>query len=96
MNEPATYALRLPRSIKEGAQRLAAKDGVSLNQFIATAVAEKLAAMETVAQLGERARRADMDAFWQLLNRSGGQPPREGDELPEGYVSAITHNRRAS
>lgn len=87
MTKPATYALRLPRSIKSGAQRLAARDGVSLNQFIATAVAEKLSAMETVAYLDQRSRRADMDAFWRILNRPGGEPPRAGDELPPGYVS---------
>lgn len=89
MNKPATYALRLPRSIKDGAQRLASEDGISLNQFIATAVAEKLAAMETVAYLEKRAKRADMEAFWNLLNRLGGEPPRDGDELPPSYVARI-------
>ncbi len=35
-----TYPLRLPASIKSEAERLAAADGTSLNQFVATAVAE--------------------------------------------------------
>jgi hypothetical protein len=85
MNKPASFPLRLPRSIKDGAQRLAAKDGISLNQFIATAVAEKLSVLESTDYLEERARRADMVAFWRILNRPGTEPPREGDELPEGY-----------
>lgn len=89
MSKTATYALRLPKSIKEGAQRLASRDGVSLNQFIATAVAEKLSVMETVNYLEERAQRANMEEFWRILNRPGGEPPRKGDELPEGYVSRL-------
>jgi predicted HicB family RNase H-like nuclease len=41
-NSAANYALRLPRSIKKEVERLAKQDGTSINQFIATAVAEKL------------------------------------------------------
>ena len=46
MNEPKgrapTYPLRLPASIKREAERLAAADGASFNQFVASAVAEKV------------------------------------------------------
>jgi len=45
----ATYPLRLPPSIKKAAQRLAKEDGVSLNQWIAAAVAEEVGVVETVA-----------------------------------------------
>lgn len=86
MNDPATYALRLPRSIKDAVTRAARLDGISINQFIASAVAEKLAAFEALGYLEQRAARADMAAFDRLMNREGGEPPRGGDELPEGYV----------
>jgi len=43
----ATYPLKLPLSIKKAAQRLAKEDGVSLNQWIAAAVAEKVGVIET-------------------------------------------------
>jgi len=46
----ATYPLKLPLSIKKAAQRLAKEDGVSLNQWIAVAVAEKVGVVETVAE----------------------------------------------
>ena len=46
----ATYPLKLPLSIKKAAQRLAKEDGVSLNQWIAVAVAEKVGVVETAAQ----------------------------------------------
>ena len=36
-----TYPLKLPMSIKKAARRLAKEDGVSLNQWICVAVAEK-------------------------------------------------------
>ena len=39
----SSYPLKLPISVKEAARRLAEADGVSLNQFIAAAVAEKSA-----------------------------------------------------
>ncbi|MGH9530145.1 MAG: hypothetical protein ACRD2S_09545 [Terriglobales bacterium] len=45
----ATYPLKLPLSIKKAAQRLAKEDGVSLNQWIAVAVAEKAGMVETAA-----------------------------------------------
>ena len=46
----ATYPLKLPLSVKKAAQRLAKEDGVSLNQWIAVAVAEKVGVMETAAE----------------------------------------------
>ncbi len=45
----AAYPLKLPHSIKKAAQRLAKEDGVSLNQWISAAVAEKIAVAETAA-----------------------------------------------
>lgn len=44
-----TYPLRLPGAIKAAAARLAKEDGVSLNQWIATAVAQKIGVVETAA-----------------------------------------------
>ena len=43
------YPLKLPLSIKKAAQPLAQEDGVSLNQWIAAAVAEKIGVVETAA-----------------------------------------------
>ena len=60
----ATYPLKLPVSIKTAAARLAKQDGVSLNQWIATAVAQKIGVVETAAaffrQRAERARPGDL------------------------------------
>lgn len=82
MTETTTYPLRLPRSIKVAAENLARAEGISMNQFIATAVAEKLSALSTADFFVQRARRAKPDALDKILNRQGGEPPRAGDELP--------------
>ena len=84
--DATTFPLRLPKSIKEELTRTAKRDGISINQFIAVAVAEKLSALRTAEFFAERAKRADFEAFDRIMNREGGEPPRPGDELPEDYV----------
>ena len=81
MSELTTYPLRLPRSIKAAVEKMARSEGTSMNQFVATAVAEKLAVLGTADYFSERKSRADLVAFKRLLKRKGGAAPREGDEL---------------
>lgn len=81
MSETSTYPLRLPRSVKAAVEQLAREEGISMNQFVATAVAEKLTAMRMASFFAQRRSKADFDAFAKLLKRSGGEPPRSGDEL---------------
>ena len=83
----STYPLRLPVSIKREAERLAAEDGASFNQFVASAVAEKVGAMRAAAFFEERRARADWAAFDRLLSRTGGEPPRSGDEVPDDLTT---------
>jgi hypothetical protein len=83
MNKPAVIQLRLPRSVKAGVERWAKLDGTSMNQLIASAVAEKLSALETADFFESRAKRADLAAFDRIFSRTEGEPPRKGDELPE-------------
>jgi hypothetical protein len=86
MADTATYPLRLPRSIKAAAENLARAEGISMNQLIATAVAEKLSVLSTADFFMQRAKRAKPDAIDKILNRSGGEPPRAGDELPQAPI----------
>ena len=81
MSDLSTYPLRLPRSVKAAVEKLAREEGISMNQFVATAVAEKLAVMKTAAFFAERRSRADMAAFRQMLRRPSGAPVRDGDEV---------------
>ncbi|MBS3998514.1 MAG: pilus assembly protein HicB [Hydrogenophaga sp.] len=82
MGTPSNYALRLPTSLKQGAEQVAREDGTTLNQFIVSAVAEKLSAMKTAQYFAERAQRGDLQAALAFLNRSGGQLPADEDRLP--------------
>lgn len=80
MSDTSTYPLRLPKSVKAAAEKLAREEGISMNQFVATAVAEKLAVMQTASFFADRRQHADLVAFRKLLKRKGGEKPREGDE----------------
>ena len=81
----SNYPLRLQFSLKEEARKAAAAEGVSLNQLINVAVAEKVSALRTEIYLHERIRRADREETLRILDRAvKGNPPMEGDELPIG------------
>jgi hypothetical protein len=72
----ATYPLKLPLSIKKAAQRLAQEDGVSLNQWIAAAVAEKVGVMETAAEFfKKRAGDKTGDRVMEFLHNAPHVPP---------------------
>jgi post-segregation antitoxin (ccd killing protein) len=77
----STYPLRLPRSVKAEVERRAKTDGVSVNQSVATAVAEKLAALNTAEFFAERRARADFAAFDRLMRRKDGEAPRPDDTI---------------
>jgi len=81
MSETSTYPLRLPKSLKAELAKIAKRDGTSINQFIAIAVAEKISALETEKFFAERAKQANMEEFRAILFRPGGEPPRTGDKL---------------
>ena len=83
MARTSNYALRLLTSLKAEAEKVAAEEGTTLNQFINVAVAEKLATLRTAQYFQTRAARADLAAFDRLLARAGDEPPRPGDEIIE-------------
>jgi HicB family len=78
----STLSLRLPASLHHKIRELSERDDVSINQFIATAVAEKAAALLTVEYLEARGRRGSRTQFDRILARVPNVPPVPGDELP--------------
>jgi len=78
----SNLSLRLPDSLHRKIRELAEREDVSINQFIATAAAEKAAALLTLEYIEERARRADPRLVDRLLRRVPDVPPVPGDELP--------------
>ena len=78
----ATYPLKLPLSVKHAAQRLAKEDGVSLNQWIAAAVAEKVGVMETAADFFQkRSGNATGAGLMRFLKNAPKVRPQPGDEI---------------
>jgi hypothetical protein len=75
------YPLRLPRSLKAEVQRRAKDDLVSINQFVAIAVAEKLAAMDSAGYFAEKREHADFDTFDKILGRDAAEPPPPSDDV---------------
>jgi hypothetical protein len=57
------------------------QDGISVNQFVATAVAEKLAAMGTAGFFAVRRERTNFTAFDRLMQRRSGEAPRPHDTI---------------
>lgn len=78
----STMSLRLPESLHERAREVAKREGVSINQLIATALAEKLSALDTVEYLQARAARGSREAFEEVLSKVPAGQPVEGDQLP--------------
>lgn len=78
----ARVSLNLPASLKGAAERYARRDGVSLNQFIATAIAEKVGAQGAAAFFEERARGGAAGAAVAFLRAAPDVPPDDQDALP--------------
>jgi hypothetical protein len=77
----AAYPLKLPASVKAAAARLAKADGVSLNQFIAVAVAEKVGVLETAQEfLSRRAGKAAPRDLLKFLRKAANEEPSDSDK----------------
>ena len=78
----ASYPLKLPASVKAAAARLAKEDGVSLNQWIAVAIAQKIGAVETASDfLKRRAGKARPEDMLPFLDKATKEPPPIGDQI---------------
>jgi len=77
----SALSLRLPDSIHRHIKEISNQEGVSINQFILTAVTEKVSAIMTDEYLAERAKRADREAFRDILDRVPERSPLPGDEM---------------
>ena len=87
----ATYPLKLPVSIKAAAARLAKEDGVSLNQWIATAVAQKIGVVETAATFFQRrAGSATSDDLKRILEKVADVTPDPDDVIPPDLADRLS------
>ena len=76
----STMSLRLPESLHRRAREVAKREGTSINQLIATALAEKLSALDTVAYLEEKGASGSRKGYLRALRRVPSDKPARGDE----------------
>ncbi len=77
----SAISVRLPDSLHKMAREVASEDHISLNQFIASAVAEKLSALTTETYLAARAARGSVDKFHAVLLKVPSSEPEEFDRI---------------
>jgi uncharacterized protein (DUF1778 family) len=77
----STLSVRLPESLHKQIRRLAKQEGISINQFITTAAAEKMAALMTLDYLEERAKRGSREKFEAALAKLPDVEPVSSDRL---------------
>lgn len=77
----SALSLRLPNSIHRHIKEIASQEGVSINQFISSAVSEKISAISTENYLNRKAKRADRADFKKILDNVPDRTPLTGDEL---------------
>jgi uncharacterized protein (DUF1778 family) len=81
----STLSLRIPDSLHRTLKSAAEQDGVSINQFVSLAVAEKLAALQTYNLIAERAAKGSQESFHKALLAVPAGEVMEGDEIPPEY-----------
>lgn len=77
----STVSIHLPHSLQHKVEEMAQQDGISFDQFVASAVAEKLSALLTADYLYQRAERSSQDAFEQALTEIPDVEPEDYDKL---------------
>jgi hypothetical protein len=70
-------SLRLPESLHKIARELAEEEGISMNQLITLALAEKVSALATESYLEGRARRGDKAKFLTAMAKVSKEEPTE-------------------
>jgi predicted transcriptional regulator len=73
--------LRLPTSVHQKIKELAERDAISVNQFIASAAAEKMASVMTLEYLKTQAAQGRRSDFTDYLSRVPDAPASAGDEI---------------
>ena len=77
----STLSLRLPNSLHEQIRRLAKREGISINQFVASAAAEKMTALLTEEYINKRAQKASRKKFQAVLDKVPDIEPENHDKL---------------
>ena len=77
----SALSLRLPKSLHEQLRELAQEEGISVNQFVTLAVAEKVASISTIEYLEKRAKRGSREKLLAILDKAPDVEPEASDRL---------------
>ncbi len=77
----STLSLRLPDSLHKQIKKLAKQDGISINQFVSSAVAEKMSALMTIEYLEKRAGKSSKSKFKKALSKIKDIAPEDYDKI---------------
>lgn len=80
----SSLSIRLPDSLHQQVRALSKQDNVSINQFIVSAITEKMAAFLTRDYLEARAKQASEARFLAALAKVPDVEPEAADRLPKG------------
>lgn len=76
----STLVVRLPESLHKNLQSVAEREGISIDQFVSTSVAEKMAALMTQDYLTERAAKANREQYLAALSEVPDVEPDDCDK----------------
>ena len=76
----STLIVRLPESLHKNLQSVADREGVSIDQFVSTSVAEKMSALMTLDYLTERAAKANREQYLAALSEVPDVEPDDFDK----------------
>ena len=77
----SALSLRIPDSLHKRIKEIVKKDHVSINQFINSALAEKISVFFSEEYLTERAKRGNRKNYLRILDKVRKIPPQENDKL---------------
>ncbi|MDZ7832732.1 MAG: toxin-antitoxin system HicB family antitoxin [Desulfobacterales bacterium] len=77
----STLSLRIPNSLHEQIRLLAKREGISINQFVASAAAEKMAALLTEEYIEARAKKGSIKKFEKVLKKVPDSKPEHYDRI---------------
>jgi predicted transcriptional regulator len=77
----STLTIQLPEALKKNIEALAAKEGYSVSQFLASAAGEKLAVVMTMDYLRREAQTGRREDFEKYLASVPSNPPLETDRV---------------
>jgi hypothetical protein len=77
----SALSLRIPKSLHNQLREMANEEGVSINQFVTLAIAEKIATLTTIEYLEKRAERGSREKLLSVLGKVPDVEPEERDRL---------------